>query len=146
LGIAMTKPLLVSEQNPLSRRCAVLADEGTSIWLYLTEPNDERPVADCWLLNTVPAPIDLSSYRAVKGAPPATRQYAGANSEAQAPEANAVRFQWSVDGESVAALVSSELLGFIAAGRKRGFSKHLLAEGPFGLPLDEQLYTRLFTR
>src|SRR5262245_14046342 len=100
LGIAMKEPLLVSEQNSHSLRWAVVADEGTSVWLYLTEPNGKRPVADCWLLNTVPAPVSLDAYRHAKGPPPATREYADANSQAPAPTEAAVRFQWSRDGES----------------------------------------------
>ena len=139
----MTQPLLVSEQHPRSRRWAVLTDEGASVWLYLTEPDGERPVADCWLLNLVPAPTDLSAYRTSKGPPPATRHYT-AESPAERPSADAIRFQWSVDGDSVAIFMNGDVLGFIAAGRKRGFSKHLTSEGPYGLPMDDELYALLF--
>jgi hypothetical protein len=140
----MMEPLLVSEQNIRSHRWAVVADEGASVWLYLTESNGQRPVADCWLLNTVHAPKNLEAYSASKAPPPATRQYVDANAQAAAPRETAVRFQWSEDGESVAVFIKDEIFGFIAAGQKRGFSRHLVAEGPFGCPFDERLYGRLF--
>src|SRR5262249_18698401 len=136
--------LLKSEQNLRSRRWAVVADEGDSVWLYLTAPDSERPVADCWLLNTVPAPEDLTAYREARSVPAATREFVGPHARGVVPDAGAVRFQWSVDGESVAVFVADELLGFIASGERRGFSIHLIAEGPFGRPLDQQLYASLF--
>ena len=74
----MMEPLLVSEQNSYSHRWAVVADEGASVWLYLTQPDGQRPVADCWLLNTVPVPENLEAYRASKSPPPVTQQYADA--------------------------------------------------------------------
>jgi hypothetical protein len=140
----MGREPLISEQNAGSRRWAVVADEGDSVWLYLTEPDRQRPVADCWLLNTIPAPDDVSAYRSAKSAPAATREFAGAGAHGVCPDARAVRFQWSSDGESVAVFVAEELLGFIASGQRRGFSRHLIAEGPFGHPLDQQLYSRVF--
>ena len=140
----MGREPLISEQHARSRRWAIVANEGDSVWLYLTEPDRERPVADCWLLNTIPAPEDLSAYRAARSAPAATREFAGPDARGVFPDASSVRFQWSADGESVAAFVTDELLGFIASGQRRGFSRHLVAEGPFGHPLDQQLYSRLF--
>ena len=141
----MTEALLLREQNPRSHRWVLLADEGASIWFYLTEPNGARPIADCWLLNTVPVPTNLDAYRSAKTAPPATSQYAGAKSQAGMPSADSVRFQWSSDGESVAVFISNELLGFIASGRNRGYSRHLIAEGPYGQPMDKSLYASLFS-
>lgn len=140
----MTVSLLVSQQNPWSRRWAVVANEGASVWLYLTEPDGKKPIADCWLLNTALAPTDLHEYRAGMSAPPATQAYAGPDSRGPVPVEGTVEFRWSDDGESVAVLVNGDLLGFIAAGSKRGFSKHLVAAGPFGRPLDRGLYARLF--
>lgn len=140
----MIESMLISQQNPRSGRWAVVADEGTSVWLYLTERDGMEPVADCWLFNTVPPPTNLDEYRARQSAPPVTEAYAGPAALGSVPVEAAVAFEWSDDGESVAVLVSGDLLGFIAAGSKRGFSKHLVARGPFGHPLDEELYARLF--
>lgn len=140
----MTDAAVISQQNPRSGRWAVVADEGASVWLYLTARDGTEPVADCWLLNTVPPPTNLDECRVRQSAPPVTEAYAGPAALGSVPVEAAVAFQWSDDGESVAVFVSGDLLGFIAAGSKRGFSKHLVATGPFGHPLDEELYARLF--
>ncbi len=41
--------LFLEHQHPASRRLAVLEDDGTSVWLYLTEPDSRRPAADAWV-------------------------------------------------------------------------------------------------
>jgi hypothetical protein len=122
----------------------VVANEGASVWLYLTERDGKKPIADCWLLNTVLPPTELHKYPAGKSAPPATQAYAGPDAQRPVPVEGTVEFRWSDDGESVAVLVNGDLLGFIAEGSTRGFSKHLVASGPFGRPLDRGLYATLF--
>ena len=44
----------------------------------------------------------------------------------------------------VAALLDGAVLGFIAAGRRRGHSRQLRAEGPWGAPFDADLFGRTF--
>lgn len=140
----MTNAVLASQRSPRSGRWAVVADEGSSVWLYMTDREGTRPVADCWLLNTVPAPTSLNEQRKRKSAPPVPVAYAAPASLGSVPDETTIAFEWSNDGESVAVSVSGDVLGFIAAGGTRGFSKHLVAAGPFGHPLDEELYARLF--
>lgn len=55
-------PLFLSERHPVSHKAAILADEGTSVWLYMTDSGSDYPAADCWLLNTVPSPEHLNEY------------------------------------------------------------------------------------
>jgi hypothetical protein len=106
-----------SEQHPLSRRWAVVEDDGKVAWLYLTAPDSLKPVATCFLFN---------------------------QADKLAAFAQAIRFRWSPDGESVAVKFGSTLMGFIASGEERGFSKLLTAAGPLGAPLDTTLYERKF--
>jgi hypothetical protein len=54
------------------------------------------------------------------------------------------RLVWSEDGESVALFDGSVLMGFIAAGRGRGFSRNLTKAGAWGNPLDEGVYKTVF--
>jgi len=114
------------------------------VWLYLTDSAAENPVADCWLLNTIPSPESLEGYRS-EGAPPAIRQFVVPRTESDAPLESDVRLLWANDGNSVAVLVNEVPLGFIAKGCKHGYSKNLLASGPFGMPFDQELYQRLFS-
>ena len=106
-----------SEQHPVSRRWALVEDDGSVAWLYMTAPDSLDPVATCFLYNhagqVVPRPADI-------------------------------HFRWSTDGESVAVHFGTILMGFIASGEKRGFSKLLTSTGVLGAPLDTNLYERKF--
>jgi hypothetical protein len=139
----MKESLLATEKHPNSLRTALVADEGASVWLYLTEADSLRPIADCWLFNTVPTPTNLQNVKP-DGPPPATGQFAVPNAQLGVPAPEQVHFQWSLDGQSVAAYVQDELLGFIIAGQKSGFSKHLHTTGPFGSQLDNAQFKNFF--
>jgi hypothetical protein len=140
-----------SSTHPASGRSAMIADEGDSVWIYLTEPAGTKIAADCWLFNRIPATagVELEArwpdYRARHKPPPAP-------AEVITPEAcqatplrdDEVRFVWSADGHSVAAWANGRLAGFIAGAERRGYSSNLLAECPWGRPLDPALHAQLF--
>ena len=129
--------LFVSEQHPVSRRWAVVEDDGRVAWLYLTEPNPPKPIPDCWLYNRVPTPPHFDS---VRDEPPVVPQtHAGVGATSLPPAAESVRLRWSRDGESVAVFFDAELIGFIAQGQKRGFSRHIRVSGQFGSVLDTEM-------
>jgi hypothetical protein len=144
----MSDALLV-QQHERSGRTAIVADEGDSVWLYLTEPHLRAIAADCWLFNRVVAPPtadsepQLSSYRAQALPPPAPSGMVGPGA-VRTSLIDSVHVEWSPDGNAVAAWAEAELIGFITPGRRRGFSRFLLAEGPWGAPLDLELYERSF--
>ena len=121
---------------------AVIEDDGRVAWLYLTEPDSQKPAADCWLYNRVPSPPQFASECGKSPVVPQT--HAADITGFQPPAEESVHLRWSRDGESVAVLFDSELIGFIASGQKRGFSKHLRASGPFGSVLDRELFGIVF--
>jgi len=59
------KHLFINSQHPVSHRLAVLEDDGTSAWLYLTEANSQKPFADAWIYNRIAAPStkEISAFR-----------------------------------------------------------------------------------
>ena len=63
-----------------------------------------------------------------------------------AVDASRFGFEWSEDGESVSFLDGNSLLGFIATGQKRGYSRNLNKAGPWGNILDKNLYELLFSQ
>ena len=145
--------LHVSERHPGSRRTAIIADEGDSVWLYLTEANGEGVTGDCWLVNRVPAPryADLAEsegaerYRDEGLPPPAIAEVVAEGAFHPAPlEVARLRFAWAANGESVAAYYETELLGFIARGEPRGFSRFLRVASPWGEPLDLKRFLEVF--
>lgn len=140
----MNESLFVTERHTLSNRNVVVIDEACSVWCYLTAPNGDAPIADCWLLNTIEAPENLDDFSSLESAPPATRRYVSDAAKRALPSEESIRFLWSMDGESVAVYAGQELLGFIAPNVPRGFSANLREEGPFGSPLDRELFSMLF--
>ena len=145
--------LHVTERHPDSRRTAIIADEGDSVWLYLTDAGGEGITADCWLMNRIPAPryAELAEndgaerYRGEGLPPPAIAEVVAEGAFRSAPlEAARCRFTWAANGESVAAYYETVLLGFIARGEPRGFSRFLRVASPWGEPLDLERYTEVF--
>ena len=149
----MTGTFHVSERHPDSGRTAIIADEGDSVWLYLTEASGDGVMADCWLMNRIPAPryAELAEnegaerYRDEGLPPPAIAEVVADGAFRPTPlEAARCRFTWAANGESVAAYYGTELLGFIARGEPRGFSRFLKVASPWGEPMDLERYSEIF--
>ena len=134
--------LFLSEQHPRSKRWAIVEDDGAVAWMYLTGRDSRKPVADCWLYNRVQAPPVFQPQRGTAPLVPAT--HVVDSSSVEPPSPDQVRFKWSPDGESVGVHFETDVIGFIAAGQQRGFSRNLSKKGPFGSPIDRDLYERLF--
>ena len=136
--------LFLEDKHRASRRRAVLEDDGTSVWLYLTEPNSRKPAADAWVYNRIPAPPteDIESYRG--GPPPAAQGYASEHAVCDDPLAHEWSFIWSTDGESVAVAKDGQPMAFIISGQKRGYSRELVQDGPWGHPWSQKLFRSKF--
>jgi hypothetical protein len=138
----MDDELFLSWQHPVSRRWAVVEDDGRAAWLYLTRPDGTEPVAACWLYNRVPAPAGCDSSRGEPSVVPAS--HAVSPEPHPAPDEGAVSLRWSADGDSVAVLLDGRLAGFIAHATEPGYSAQLRQSGVFGNILDEELYAAVF--
>ena len=141
-----------SETHPSSGRLAIVAVERESVWLYLTDPAGTGIIADCWLANTGPAlnrealKARTESYRSRDLPLPAPREVltSGAHGGRAVPAGSALSFRWTADGDGVAVLVEGDLWGFIPPGARRGSSRDLIVEGPWGAPLDSERARILF--
>lgn len=140
----MPEEVFISEQHPVSRRWAVLEDDGLSAWLYLTKPNSEQPAADCWIYNRIESPESAESYASRGIALPASSEVVGDDALMHPENSSGFRLVWSRDGESVALFSGKLLMGFIAAGQRRGYSRNLRKSGAWGNTLDEALYNVAF--
>ncbi|MBI5029075.1 MAG: hypothetical protein HZB51_01010 [Chloroflexi bacterium] len=136
--------LFLTDQHPLSRRSAVLEDDGTSAWLYLTQPNLQMPIADVWVYNRIPAPSMkiIPSYR--DGPPPAPVGYAHNTALCRDPGTHEWSFIWSADGESVAIAKDGLPVACIISAQKSGHSRELLKDGPWGMTWSEELFRHTF--
>jgi hypothetical protein len=149
LGRTLEEPmadedLFLEHKHPGSRRLAVLEDDGTSAWLYISEPDTRKPIGDAWVYNRIAAPPAeaIKSYRG--GPPPAAQGYASEGALCEDPSSNEWSFVWSPDGESVAVAKDGEPVAFIIGGQKGGYSRELVKDGPWGHPWSEKLFRSKF--
>lgn len=123
---------------------AVLDDDGTSAWLYISEADSRKPLADAWVYNRIAAPSAeaIKSYRG--GPPPAAQGYASENALCEDPSSHEWSFVWSSDGASAAVEKDGEPVAFIIGGQKGGYSRELVKDGPWGHPWSEELFRLTF--
>jgi len=140
----MDKITIISERHPLSNQQARLEDDGHSAWLYLTKENSPVVTADAWIYNRIAAPSDTEIVNFKTASPPAVSSYAHANARFTPLPSDTFEIKWSADGRSVALLINGIAFGFIPPGALRGYSRHLVKDGPWGHHWDEKLYQILF--
>jgi hypothetical protein len=141
----MTEPLLLSYFSDVSKRTAIVADEGDSVWLYLTEPETQRPERDCWLLNTTTAPAspDFARYREQGQPPPAPASIIDPDGVRTTPAPDRWSVRWSTDGEAVAVALDGNPIGFVRSSEQRGCARFLLRASPWGSPWDQDAASRI---
>lgn len=127
--------------NDTSQRLAVLEDDGTSAWLYLTVPNNRKPIADVWVHNRIAAPpqSEIKKYRG--GPPPAASGFADDSDVCQSPDEHEWTLDWHDNGESVILHCDGKPVAMLAASGRRGWSRNLLRDGPWGNVWDDELYS-----
>lgn len=124
----------------LSGRRAIFEDDGTSGWLYLTGPNDAKPVSDVWVHNRIEAPptSEIASYRG--GPPPAAIGYADDTAMCQAVESHSWSLDWHQDGNAVSLSRDQIPVALVVAEERNGWSKNLLRDGPWGKVWSDNAY------
>ena len=132
--------LFLGERHPVSGRYGTFDDDGTSAWLYLSETDAPRVIADAWVYNRVPAPpmSQVGSYR--PSPPPVAEGFAGSEALCADPSAYQWSLRWSADGESVAVLRDGVALALIARAGRPGYSRLLARAGGWGTLWNEELY------
>ena len=137
--------LFLEDQHPVSGRLAVLEDDGTSAWLYLTETGTRKPVGDAWVYNrTAVPPVDaIKAYRG--GPPPAAQGYVSEFALCHKPATHQWSFLWSSDGHAVAVVKDGRAVAFVAVGQRGGYSRELVKDGPWGHTWSDKLYRQVFS-
>lgn len=138
--------LLLEFDNEASGRTALVADEGDSVWLYLTHSAQSEIERDCWLFNTPGAPDepDPAEYEAQSSPPPAPQHFITEQGKRAVPEERQFRVRWSADGNSVAVLLDGAPLGIATMTEERGISRYLKEPGAWGRPWDQARFVALF--
>lgn len=136
--------LFLSVQHPVSKRWAILEDDGTSAWLYLTKPDTQEPVADVFVYNRFP-PIAIEEVQTYRNCPPPVAiGYAGTEAYLPYPDKDEFYLDWSADGQSVAVWKSSITIACILNAARKGFSRNLIVEGPWGYVWSQAQYDQTF--
>ena len=131
--------LVVTSLSGASARQAVFEQTASSAWLYMTAPNGEPPIADCFLYNTggEQQPDD-------EGPPPLDPQFAS-DYRIDLPVAEEdIELIWSPDGNAVAARIRGEMVGFIAPDELQGYSRSVRDDCTWAHRFDVELFKRNF--
>src|SRR5690606_36157377 len=131
----MATPVFI-EQHPASGRYAILEDSGATLWLYLTAPGEHRPIADAWVFNRVRPLLtadELTPFRDAHEPPPILEELADDDPVCPAPSEHTWSFAWTGDGEAVAVFCDDLPVAFVQAREPRGFSRHVIRSGPWGV-------------
>jgi hypothetical protein len=135
---AMTD-LVVTSLSGASARQAVFEQTPSSAWLYMTGPNGEPPIADCFLYNTGEGqqPDD-------EGPPPLDAQFASDYRVALPLAEDDIELIWSMDGNAVAARIRGEIVGFISPDDLQGYSRSVREDCTWAHRFDVEIFKRLF--
>ena len=129
--------LYISEQHASSRRYAIFEDDGRCGWLYLTAPNEPRPVADVWVYNRL-TPSDRADGSGRSRPPPILSKFATHDAVVGDPARSAWRFRWSADGGAVALGRDGTIVALVVAEHRRGHSLAISQACPWGSPLSAE--------
>ena len=145
---AIADDIFLQSESPVSHRHAVLEDDGTIAYLYLTEPGSIRPVRDAVAYTRLApaAKADPEQRRGNSEPAPLTAAVASGAAVIATPDAAEFSFVWAADGESVALLRSGQPLALSTAGEKLGYSKAVRTASALAHPWSEERFRELFGR
>jgi hypothetical protein len=133
-----------SVQHPATKRWAVFEDDGRSAWLYITEPDRARPVADCFVYNCQPPADELPPTWDRASPPPITTVYASPSAFHPNVSPDQVRVGWNTKGDAAVVMIDGKAVALLVAGESRGYSKAITVDGPYGHPWDERRFVEQF--
>ena len=142
----MAEEIFITDNNPITKRWAILEDNGNSAWLYLTKSGTQQPEKDAFVYSPIqPAEsFDVEEIKE-KGTPPILpKELATDSSVILNAKSKEFSFNWSKDGESVSVLYKGKPISMIVKGTERGYSTSLSKNGFFGLPWDQSVYDKNF--
>jgi hypothetical protein len=141
----MDAEFLVCAYSEESHRHAILADDGRTGIVYLHAPSDDpektgKVEATCFAYNRVDAiePAQAHTYR--PSPPPIAKGYASTTAVCIRPKSRAWHLIWSSDGHSVVLMRDNEPWGIASVEERRGFSKAVQTQGPWGSPWSNEVY------
>ena len=131
--------ILITSLSGASTRQAVVEESAASVWLYMTGPRGEPPIAGCFLCNTG------NSWTPSTEEPPPLDEALASSNRVQFPvHDDDVQIIWSAAGDAVAVRIHGEYVGFIDSTDLRGYSRSVSQDCDWAHPFDVELFKRLF--
>lgn len=146
--LAIAEEIFLQSQSPVSKRHAVLEDNGKVAFIYLTEPSIPKPMKDAIVYMRV-EPIEAVDWERITNTgdtPLLRRDLASPSAVIRNPKASEFSFKWSTDGESVAVLRNGQPLAFALVKDRHGYSRAVSVSSPLANAWDDARYTTLFGR
>ncbi|MCA6059616.1 hypothetical protein HUF18_07475 [Thalassolituus sp. ST750PaO-4] len=149
IGFSMTSnanEIFIHSHNPTSNRFAILEDNESIAFLYLTEVGTQRPVKDAVVYSRKPLipKFDWEKVKETADAPPLSQDVASSEAIITTPSEGEFSFKWSFDGNAVALLRNGEPIAFASASEEYGFSKAISKPNPLANAWDQELYEFTF--
>jgi hypothetical protein len=141
----MDDTFLVCAYSEDSHRHAMLADDGFTGILYLHAPSDDparagEVEASCFAYNRID-PIDVKEVQRYRpNPPPIAKGYASNDAVCRNPSSHKWLLAFSLDGASAALTRDGEPWAMVSLDARRGFSKAIQAQGPWGSPWSNEVY------
>jgi hypothetical protein len=131
--------VFVSSLSGASARQAVVEETSASVWLYMTAPNGDPPVAACFLYNT-----GRESSANAEEPPPLESEYASDYRVRLPVTDDDVEIRWSAAGDAVAVRIHGEFVAFIASHDLLGYSRTVREDCAWAHAFDVEMFRRLF--
>ncbi|GAB2894886.1 hypothetical protein GCM10027180_25930 [Microbulbifer echini] len=137
--------IFIEQRNDTSGRFAIIEENESSAWLYLTPTSGKGIDRDAFIYSPI-EPADKLNIDEIKdgGTPILTKSVASESAVLNNIGDSELSIKWSKDGHSVAVFYKNEAIAFIAGKEKSSYSKALSKESFFGKPWDQNVYRATF--
>ena len=131
--------MFVSSLSGASARLAVVEESAAAAWLFMTAPEGDEPVAQCFLYNTGRT-INYED----EDAPPLDPAFASTYVVRMPVTEDDVQIVWSIEGDAVAVRIHNEFVAFIGPDDALGYSRSVKEDCDWAHPFDVERFKRLF--
>lgn len=140
--MATAEDIFLTEQCETNGRWAIFESNSSSAWLYMTEPNSQKPSADAFVYSLV-TPVTKEEAKAMMergDTPVIVDSYSNDQTVKTGIEEKDIKIRWDAKGRSVVVFISGAPVTILKVGDRQGYSKGLGKDGFFGKPWNESVY------
>jgi len=141
----MNNEIFIQSASPDNNYICIIESDDKTVWMYLHDANDKCLIADSPVCSKIEL-MELKKFKEQykgKGAPPLVQEYSTDCAVAQDINEHRLDILWHVDSKSVIAALDDNPFSMIVVGEKKGYSKALKVNGPWGQPWNDEAYKKL---